>query len=190
MPAVLLSFLACNLENWQKPAFKARFGSAYEGLRSTKTALLQPAAYCFRRLTFAYVIVAHSDNFLAHYLSHATLSIAYLIIIGLLEPFEEAERNKNELVGETLVFSVLLFALCFTEGFEISAALNSQIGLVLIGVLSLYFLLTIIAICFKNVRQLITQGKRYFWIRKHAKLRDEALEEGKMAQMVMAKKFV
>jgi hypothetical protein len=92
------------------------FGTFYEGLRlqEGRKVLLQPIFFLFRRLLLALTVVTFNDVLIVQIYLIAGQTIASIMIIGLIKPFDDEKQNFIEMANEMFILFTLYGMICFS----------------------------------------------------------------------------
>ena len=80
--------------------FERKYGAAYEGLsiEPASKVIWYPLSFYARRLLVPLSVIIFPEVFIVQLSTMVATTIATIILVGNQRPFEDARRNKSELI--------------------------------------------------------------------------------------------
>jgi len=158
--AVLLPpFLAaiCTIHQYsiRDPYFKARFGSLFEGLDTSRSlAVMYYPAFTLRRLLYSWTAVYLVENAMYQVQVFTICSILYSVYLVSVRPFSSNVANIMEVINETCV-NLFAFGLFLLTPMVSDADARYEIGWGLISLTMFAMVSNMTVIVFVSLKQLI-----------------------------------
>ena len=139
-----------NRHKLQDDNFRAKYGSAYEGLKEVDGKYIFHTLFFFyRRLMIISCLIYFDSMIITQYLIIALTGLGVVMLLALREPFKSSMRNKAEILEECSTMVTMYHIFCFTE-FISDSLVKHGVGYSLIVsiVLHLFFFLGALAFFF------------------------------------------
>ena len=121
----------------------------------------------YRRSLTAMAILALYDYPVAQVIICILITLIYLVYVMSYEVFYARNERTIEIINELVTLITLYILMCFTDQFVSKAETRLYIGFVLIGITGCNFLINLVPLLFKVIKDACRKIRRIIARRKH-----------------------